>query len=124
MRSRYAAYALGLGEYLVATLARDHEDREAPHDALVRALSSARRTQRFMGLRVVRASGGPADREGEVVFVATIFERGKDLSFAERSRFVRERDAWRYASGDTLAPEDLAAIEAGEPAPPGSLERA
>jgi uncharacterized protein YchJ len=36
MRSRYAAFALGLGEYLADTLSNDHEDRAAPRAALVR----------------------------------------------------------------------------------------
>lgn len=44
MRSRFAAFALGLGDYLVDTLAADHEDRAAaPREALVRELSRAMR---------------------------------------------------------------------------------
>jgi hypothetical protein len=39
MRSRYAAFALGLGAYLVDTLTRDHLDRAVDREALVRALS-------------------------------------------------------------------------------------
>src|SRR5580692_1348054 len=42
MRSRYAAYSLGLGDYLVNTLAEAHPDRAVPHDQLARSLSRAR----------------------------------------------------------------------------------
>lgn len=96
MRSRYAAFALGLGDYLVDTLARDHEDRSLPREALVRALSRAKDSQHFMGLRILDATGD------EVTFHARIFEKGEDRSFTERSTFVREEGAWRYLAGTVV----------------------
>lgn len=117
MRSRYAAFALGLGAYLVRTLAADHEQLDLPRDALLLELSHARERQRFLGLRILyEAESGD---EGEVMFFARIFEKGADRSFAELSRFVRQGDAWRYAAGvmvqksdlpgdlETLTPEDM-----------------
>jgi SEC-C motif-containing protein len=103
MRSRYAAFALGLGEYLVATLAADHPDRDLPRDAHVRELSQAKLRQRFLGLRIVRAT------EAEVLFDARIFERGRDCSFAELSTFVREDGAWKYAGGQAVPRQSLPA---------------
>ena len=105
MRSRYAAFALGRGDYLAATLAQGHPDLEGPRDQLVRELSRAHDRQRFMGLRVVSAT--VSGDEGEVLFHARIFERGSDRSFAELSRFVRQDGAWRYASGILVAAADL-----------------
>ena len=96
MRSRYAAFALGLGEYLVATLASSHPDLALPREELVRDLSRIKDRQRFLGLRIVRAE------DDEVHFEARIFERGQDRSFAEVSTFVREGSAWKYASGRTV----------------------
>ena len=100
MRSRYAAFALGLGEYLVRTLAEDHPDRGHDEAGLARALSGVRERQRFLGLRVdeARAHGN----EGEVVFFARIFEKGKDRSFGERSTFRREHGRWRYVGGEIV----------------------
>lgn len=106
MRSRYAAFALGLGDYLVRTLASTHPDRALPADTLARDLSRARQRQRFPALRIVRAAA--EGDSGQVLFVASIFERGVDRSFAERSTFVREGGAWRYASGEMVPMEDLA----------------
>ncbi len=104
MRSRYAAFALGLGSFLVRTLAAEHPDRAADQEALALALSRAKDTQRFLGLtiREARTEGDV----GEVVFDARIFERGKDRSFSERSRFVKEGEAWRYAGGEVLDARD------------------
>jgi SEC-C motif-containing protein len=112
MRSRYAAFALGLGEYLVRTLASDHAELDVPRAELVRELSQARERQRFMGLRILHheASG----TEGVVMFYARVFERGADHSFVELSRFVREGDAWRYASGILVPKADLPAGVAPE----------
>jgi SEC-C motif-containing protein len=105
MRSRYAAFALGLGEYLVRTLAAEHPDHELPRADLVRDLSRARERQRFMGLRILHHEEKGAT--GEVMFYARIFEKGVDGSFVELSRFVREGDAWRYASGILVPRADL-----------------
>lgn len=100
MRSRYSAFALGLGGYLVATLARSHDDRALPADGLARELGRVKDRQRFLGLSVLFATS--AGDEGQVVFVARIFERGVDRSFAERSHFVREDGRWTYASGELV----------------------
>jgi len=112
MRSRYAAFAIGLGEYLVRTLAADHPDRQLPHAAFVQELRRAHERQRFLGLRVLHASA--SGDEGEVLFHARIFEQGADHSFAELSRFVREPEGWRYASGTVIPtaalPADVASL--------------
>ena len=105
MRSRYAAFALGLGEYLVQTLAATHPDREQPRDELVRDLARARARQRFLGLRIVSASA--SGDAGEVLFFARIFEQGKDRSFAERSTFVHEDGGWRYHAGVLVPKTEL-----------------
>ena len=97
MRSRYAAFALGLGHYLVATLALGHPDLLLENETLVRELSRAKERQRFLGLVILHSS--ESEREGEVLFYARIFERGADRSFAELSTFAREDGAWKYASG-------------------------
>jgi SEC-C motif-containing protein len=102
MRSRYAAFALGLGEYLVDTLASAHPDRDRPREALVTELSRAKDRQRFLGLHILRAEGD------KVLFDARIFERGQDRSFAELSKFVREDGRWRYASGRVVTREERA----------------
>jgi SEC-C motif-containing protein len=116
MRSRYAAFALGLGAYLYDTLAADHPDRAAPRDAAIRELSRVRERQKFVRLTILYSSDASANREpDEVLFFAGIFERGRDCSFAELSEFVREDGAWRYASGITVPvdrlPADLATLD-------------
>jgi len=100
MRSRYSAFALGLGGYLVKTLAAEHPDRALDEATLVVELSRAKERQRFLGLTILEAHDDGV--RGEVTFHARIFERGRDRSFTERSKFVRENGAWRYAAGEAL----------------------
>jgi len=100
MRSRYAAFALGLGPYLVRTLATTHPDLAVPHEELERTLARAKERQRFTGLRILHSAY--SENHGEVLFFARVFERGQDRSFAELSDFSREEGAWRYASGIVL----------------------
>ena len=105
MRSRWSAFAVGRGDWLFDTLASSHPDRSAPREAAVRELSRARERQRFMKLTVLHAES--AGDEGEVLFVARVFEKGRDCSFAELSHFTREDGDWRYASGILVPGDEL-----------------
>jgi SEC-C motif-containing protein len=105
MRSRYAAFALGLGDYLVRTLAHDHPDRALDQARLARDLGRVKERWRFLGLSIHEEhEEGDA---GQVLFLARIFERGVDVSFAERSSFKRELGEWKYAGGETIDPKSL-----------------
>jgi SEC-C motif-containing protein len=119
MRSRWSAFALGLGVYLVDTLSEGHPERTpAARAAAIRELSRIRERQRFLRL-VILDEGVPStaeSTEGEVLFHARIFEKGQDRSFAELSRFVREARHWRYDSGILLPTERL-------PDDPATLDR-
>ncbi len=131
MRSRYAAFALGLGPYLVETLAASHPDRHRPAAELARELGGVHLTQRFMGLALFPA------RPDEVLFHARIFIQGRDHSFVELSSFVREAEGWRYAAGELLPAAALGGAlgaltrdsfltqlkTAAAPAPPGPTPR-
>ena len=105
MRSRWSAFALGRGDWLFDTLASSHPDRAAPRDVAVRELSRVRERQKFMKLTILHTSASADD--GEVLFVARIFEKGRDCSFAELSHFTREDGEWRYASGILVPGEEL-----------------
>ncbi len=98
MRSRYSGFALGLGSYLLGTLASTHPDRTGVDAA---ELGSSRRGQRFMDLCILHES--ESGDSAQVLFYARLFERGSDQSIVELSDFTREDGAWRYRSG-TLVP--------------------
>lgn len=113
MRSRYAAYALGLGDYLVATSSRPPRPGEAEE------LSAWGRRVGWAGLEVrAREGGGEGDAQGLVHFVARYVEAGALVSLEERSRFTRGPTGWRYDEGQaTTARQKLGR---NEPCPCGS----
>lgn len=125
MRSRFSAFALGLGPYLVTTLAPEHPDLELPREDLTRELSRIRERQRFLGLAILHAS--EHGERGEVLFFARIFEKGRDQSFVELSDFTRHPIegglAWRYASGLLLPVAKLGPTEDPSKLTPDDVRR-
>ena len=98
MRSRYAAYALGLVDYVL-----DTADPSGPHGGEGQRLSVTAfcRDTRFEGLTVLKAS--QSGDTGVVAFRAQLTRDGEDVSFGERSTFSRVSGRWLYVSGTPLA---------------------
>lgn len=91
MRSRYSAFAVGDGAYLVATQAKEGNAEE---------LSAFGKRVLWLGLEITaRQQGGPEDDEGVVAFVARYLEDGAECRLVERSRFGRAQGRWRYQDG-------------------------
>ena len=91
MRSRYAAYALSLWEYVLETW---HPDtRPAQIDSTT--------NPHWVGLQIIaRTAGEPGDVEGTVEFVARCrTSRGLE-NLRETSHFVYEEGHWYYVSGE------------------------
>lgn len=100
MRSRFAGYALGLSEYVMDTTHPLGGAYEADRRAWEAAIGAFCQGSEFVGLEVLEASGG--EREGWVTFRAGLKQGGRDVSFTERSRFVRDGERWLYHTGEVL----------------------
>lgn len=98
MRSRYTAYAVGDVGHVMRTTADQSPHRVADQVAWRADLVEYCRRVRFNGLQVVDAS--ETGEEGSVTFFAKLAVDGRDASFGERSRFVREGGVWRYLDGE------------------------
>jgi SEC-C motif-containing protein len=90
MRSRYSAYVLGLGDYLLQTW---HPDTR-PREPLV--FDPA---QQWLRLEV-REAPPPSGDQGVVTFVAVSKLGGRAHRLHERSRFVRVAGRWLYRDGE------------------------
>ncbi len=100
MRSRYAAYALGLADYVIDTTAANGPRARADREVWVAEVLEFGRRTRFVGLEILET--GAKDDEGWVHFRAVLTEAGADASFTERSGFVRVGGRWLYASGSRV----------------------
>lgn len=90
MRSRYSAFALGLGDYLWRTWhPRTRPERVSLDDTVWTRLEI---------LDVV--DGAEADREGVVEFAAHFRDGRRRGVLHERSRFERRGRRWLYLDGD------------------------
>jgi SEC-C motif-containing protein len=91
MRSRYAAYALGLEGYLLDTW---HPGTRPA------ALGLDTASTRWLGLEI-RAHRRVDDTHATVEFVARSRVAGRGQRLHELSRFVREAGRWLYVDGET-----------------------
>ena len=97
MRSRYSAFALGLGEYILKTQAPALSRQTADE------ITAWARSVTWLGLEVLRVErGGPNDARGRVEFVARFKEGGRAVEQRELSRFDRVDGRWRYLEGKQL----------------------
>ena len=101
MRSRFAAYALGLVDYIIATTDAAGPQWQSDTNAWRAEITRFSQHTRFADLELLDAPDA-IDNEGFVSFRATLEQAGKDASFAERSRFVRRDGRWLYSSGERL----------------------
>jgi len=96
MRSRYAAYALGEVDYLIAT----HPEAGTPPAQRRRALQLSCQQTRWQELRILAVEdGGLQDLTGSVSFEARFRAAGQERLMRERSWFER-RDG--HPQGDWL----------------------
>lgn len=91
MRSRYAAFAVGAGDYLARTWHPAHRPGDLALDPDLT----------WTGLEVLDTrAGGPDDDQGEVEFRAS-WRHGRERGVLhERSRFIRRGGRWVYVDGD------------------------
>ena len=89
MRSRYCAFVLERGDYLLATWHAEHRPTDIGFDAGVK----------WLGLDVRDFVEQDADH-AEVEFVARQRTANGAHRLHERSRFVREQGRWYYLDGE------------------------
>jgi len=101
MRSRYSAYALKNIDYILRTTHRDHPQSQLPLQKRRTQIGAFSSKTKFNGLEILdfKEEGG----EAFVTFRAILSQNGKDASFTEKSRFLKENGAWAYVSGEILS---------------------
>lgn len=104
MRSRFSAYALRDAEYLWDTLHPKHTDRIGKRDKFIQSMKATH--FKYMGLVVydyelVKDIGEAAQKPSKVLFLAKVFNQGRNISFVELSEFLHDGKGFRYVSGVT-----------------------
>ncbi|WP_230347508.1 YchJ family metal-binding protein [Methylobacillus methanolivorans] len=94
MRARYAAYVLGLTDYLLQTWHASTRPASLQDDANAPPL-------KWLGLKVLHDKQLD-NSNASVEFIAHYKVNGKAEKLHEHSRFVREQGQWWYVDGDFL----------------------
>lgn len=93
MRSRYAAYALGLVDYVIDTTDPAGNKYKTPRSVWVKSLNDWVEATQFLGLEILSAS------ENVVTFKVNLVQSGKPSPYIERSVFTRPNGRWLYFDG-------------------------
>jgi len=92
MRSRYVAFTMAMGDYLMAT----HHSTTRPLSEKKAIVNWAKSVQ-WDHLDILKTTKGQAgDNEGTVEFNAYFFEKGVLNNIHEQSQFVKEQGLWMY----------------------------
>jgi SEC-C motif-containing protein len=92
MRSRYSAFVLGNGNYLMVSHHSSTRRIEERKSIVAWAKSVS-----WIRLEILdRKKGGANDHKGTVTFNAYFFENGKVDVIHEKSEFVKENGLWMY----------------------------
>lgn len=99
MRARFAAYALNIPEYIIYTTHKNNAQYIEKKDLWMLEISFFSKSTSFDHLEVMdfKEDGN----SGSVVFIAHLSQDGLDVSFKEKSLFVRENGLWLYLDGQT-----------------------
>lgn len=97
MKSRYSAYATSNAKYIIETTHKDNPDftdniKEWENDILIFCNNT-----KFIGLEILEFIDD--ENESFVKFKANIIQQGNDVSFVEKSRFLKVEGIWLYVDG-------------------------
>ena len=97
MKSRYSAYATSNAKYIIETTHKDNSDftdniKEWENDILIFCNNT-----KFIGLEILEFFDD--ENESFVKFKANMIQQGNDVSFVEKSRFLKVEGIWLYVDG-------------------------
>lgn len=100
MRSRYAAYALCLPEYIIRTTHPTNQEFESNTKEWEKKISQFCLTTKFLRLEILHFE--EKKLSATVTFTAYLTQNKKDVSFTEKSYFEKVEGKWLYRSGEFL----------------------
>jgi SEC-C motif domain protein len=100
MRSRYSAYALQLADYIIQTTHPHNRAFSADTHHWKQEIQKRYEKTQFYGLKILEFIDG--ESEAYVTFTAQLRQKNNDISFTEKSRFLKIGDRWLYESGEIL----------------------
>lgn len=99
MKSRYSAYAKSKVDYIIATTHPENSSYRLNRAIWRKEIGDFCTHTNFEKLEIVDFEEGEISF---VTFIARLSQRGRDVSFQEKSRFEKKDGKWLYLSGTIM----------------------
>lgn len=99
MKSRFSAFAVSNSKYIISTTHKENPDFTDDLKSWNEDIINFSKNTRFERLEVLDFI---EDVESFVTFKATLFQDNRDISFTEKSRFLKADDKWQYVDGQFI----------------------
>lgn len=100
MKSRFSAFAFCKSDYIIKTTHQQNCDFSLNTSSWRDDIKKFSKNTSFEKLEILDFIDG--EIESFVTFKATLFQNKKDISFIEKSRFLKESNIWLYVDGEFL----------------------
>ena len=97
MRSRYSAYALMNVDYIIRTTHPENPTYTVDFTEWKKEIRKSYQNTQFVDLKILEFTDGK--ETAFVTFTAVLKREGQDLSFTERSTFLKVGEFWLYKDG-------------------------
>jgi SEC-C motif-containing protein len=99
MKSRYSAFAVGNGNYIISTTHPDHPEGQKDVEVRKRELAHFFKYTLVKDLEILNVEEG--EQISYVTFKVSLEQNGQPISFIERSTFEKREGKWLYLDGKT-----------------------
>ena len=100
MKSRFSAFAVLIADYIIFTTHENNSDYISDLKSWNQDIMNFSKNKRFERLEILDFIEGEV--ESFVTFKATLFQDNTDISFIEKSRFLKVEDKWLYIDGQFI----------------------
>ena len=100
MRSRYSAYALNISDYIIKTTHKNNPSYNRDFTKWREEIESFSINTQFIGLIIY--SFEEFENRATVTFRAKLVQNSKNISFSEKSTFIKNFEKWEYLNGEIL----------------------
>jgi SEC-C motif-containing protein len=100
MKSRYSAFAVQKSEYIISTTHNLNSDFTNDLKSWSNDIMHFSKNTKFEKLEILDFIDDEV--ESFVTFKATLFQDEKDISFIEKSRFLKSENKWLYVDGEFI----------------------
>jgi SEC-C motif-containing protein len=98
MKSRFSAFAVCNPEYIISTTHKKNPDFTSDSKSWSQDIVNFSKNTKFDKLEILDFID--EEIESFVTFRATLFQKDVDVSFIEKSRFLKEGNNWLYVDGE------------------------